>query len=278
MPFASIRGISVRYEVFGDSGPWIALSPGGRNPLEEVGSLAATLAIAGYRVVLHDRRNCGASDVVIDGDESEYEIWADDLHALLQLLGGLPAYVGGCSSGARLSLLLALRHPRAVRGLLLWRVTGGRRAAERLSEKYYGQYIKLAEQGGMAAVCESQEFRERIEERPENRKRLMNMDPQRFISVMSHWRQYFDQGSDMPVLGVREEQLQKINVPACVIPGNDKSHPREVGETLSRLLPHGELCRLELEDMDVDVCPHEEWHAEGANIAKLFTSFLSRVS
>ena len=49
-------------------------------------SLSERIAAAGYRVLLHDRRNCGASDVIIDGSESEYDIWADDLHALL---GGL---------------------------------------------------------------------------------------------------------------------------------------------------------------------------------------------
>ena len=53
------------------------------------------MANAGFRVLIHDRRNCGASDVSIDGDESEYDLWADDLHALLAQLGALPAIVGG---------------------------------------------------------------------------------------------------------------------------------------------------------------------------------------
>ena len=49
-----------------------------------------------------------------------------------------------------------------MRGLLLWRVTGGRVAAERLARQYYSEYIELAQRGGMAAVCESEYFRERI--------------------------------------------------------------------------------------------------------------------
>ena len=153
MSFANVRGVNINYKVLGDDGPWVALSPGGRRDLSGVESVAKRVADAGHRVVIFDRRNCGASDVVIAGEDSEYEIWADDLHRLLSQLGGLPAFVGGSSSGCRTSLLFALRHPEAVRGLMLWRVTGGRLACERLAEEYYGQYIAAAKQGGMAAVC-----------------------------------------------------------------------------------------------------------------------------
>jgi pimeloyl-ACP methyl ester carboxylesterase len=54
---------------------------------------------------------------------------------------GISMRSGGSSSGCRLALLLARRHPAAVRGLLLWRVTGGPYAAERLARNYYTQYI-----------------------------------------------------------------------------------------------------------------------------------------
>ena len=118
MPIANIRGVHINYQVLGEHGPWVALSPGGRRDLSGVMPLATRVAAAGYHVLLHDRRNCGASDVVIEGDESEYEIWADDLYALLTQLQALPAYVGGSSSGCRLSLLFALKYPQAVRALL----------------------------------------------------------------------------------------------------------------------------------------------------------------
>ena len=119
MPEATVRGVTINYQVLGDEGPWVALSPGGRNALDSVHSLAQRIADEKYRVVIFDRRNCGASDVVIEGKDSEYEIWADDLHDLLEQLNALPAIVCGSSSGCRLSLLFALRHPDAVSGLLL---------------------------------------------------------------------------------------------------------------------------------------------------------------
>ena len=276
MPIASIHGVNINYEIVGARGPWVALSPGGRRDLGGVRPLAELVAEAGYRVLIHDRRNCGASDVVIEGEASEYEIWADDLHELLSRLEALPAFVGGSSSGCRLSLLFALRHPEAVRALLLWRVTGGPFAAQRLAHNYYGQFIDAARQGGMAAVCETEFFRERIESNGGNRARLLAMDAQRFIDVMAHWREYFLRDADLPVIGASADDLRSISVPACVIPGNDWTHPRRAGEEASRLLPKGELHIVMPQDMEVDLYV-EAWDAKREEMAAIFTDFLKRV-
>ncbi len=129
MPVAKLRGANINYEVLGTHGPWLALSPGGRRALELVKSLAQRMADAGHRVLVHDRRNCGFSDIVIGGESSEYEIWADDLYELLSRLNALPAVLGGGSSGCRLSLLFTLKYPQAARALLLWRVSASRAGA-----------------------------------------------------------------------------------------------------------------------------------------------------
>jgi pimeloyl-ACP methyl ester carboxylesterase len=277
MPQASVRGIHIQYEVLGERGPWVTLSPGGRRGLDGVLSLGGKLAAAGYRVVLHDRRNCGASDVVIEGNDAEYEIWADDMYELLSQLKALPVFAGGSSSGCRLSLLFALRHPAAVRGLLLWRVTGGPFAVNRLANQYYGQFIEAAQQGGMAAVCETEFFAERIQSNPANRERLLKMDPAHFIDVMRRWREYFLQSADLPVIGATTEDLASIKVAACVVPGNDRTHPRRVGETAARLLPDAELHPLMGEDLDVDLAT-ETWDAKEDEMAAAFISFLNRVA
>ena len=276
MPVANVRGATINYQIVGDKGPWISLSPGGRRPIAGVRSLAERIAPAGYRVLLHDRRNCGASDVIIDGDESEYDIWADDLHALLNQLDALPAYVGGASSGCRMSILFAMRHPQATRGLLLWRLTGGRIAAEHLARQYYTDFIELAEKGGMAAVCESEFFRERIAARPENRARLMAMDPRRFIAVMSHWRTYFIEGADLPVIGATEDQLRSIRVPTCVVPGNDRIHARRAGENAGRMMPKAEVHDIMPAGPDVEEIPFEEWERREGQLATVFLDFLER--
>ena len=278
MPFAMIRGVNINYKVIGDNGPWVALSPGGRRDISGIELLATKVAGTGYRVVVFDRRNCGASDVVIEGQDSEYEIWADDVHELLLQLGALPAVIGGSSSGCRTSLLFALRHPEAVKALLLWRVTGGRFACERLAHEYYGQYIEAAQKGGMSAVCEMEHWKERIAARPENRSALIKMDAERFIAVMSRWREYFLQGADLPVIGATEAELKTIKAPACIIPGNDLTHGRQTGENLGKLLQNSEVHVLFPKHYNEALSPREEWDEKAGEMAALFADFLKRHS
>lgn len=276
MAMANIRGVSINYKVLGTSGPWVALSPGGRRDLSGIENQGQKMADLGYRVVIFDRRNTGASEVRIDGTESEYEIWADDVYELMKQRGALPAIVGGSSSGCRTSLLFALRHPEAVRALLLWRITGGRFACERLAEEYYGQFIAAAQKGGMAAVCEMAHWKERIAARPQNRDVLMNLDPARFIQVMSHWKDYFLKGIDLPVIGATEAELRSIKVPACIVPGNDLTHGRQTGETLGKLIPKSEVHILFPKHYDEPLSPREEWDAKAGEMAKLWDGFLKR--
>ena len=275
MPTLEVRGVNLRYRVLGERGPWVALTTGGRRGYDEFVPLAEKLATLGHRVLLHDRRNTGASDVLIEGDEVEEAVWADDLADLLLRLNALPAFAGGSSSGARTSILLALRHPESVRGLLLFRVTGGAFAAQRLPENYYGQFIRAAQQGGMAAVCATQQYQERIAANPANRERLMGMDPRRYIEVMRRWRDLFVAGAQLPVMGVTEAELASIRVPAVVIPGNDKTHSSESGRACARLIPGAVLHELPIRDQDVPLIPFEEWAPYEGEIARVFSEFVA---
>ncbi len=276
MPMAEINGVNINYEVLGERGPFIALSPGGRREMGNVRTLADRLARAGYRVLIHDRRNCGSSDVAFDGSRSEYEIWADDLHALLSRLNGLPAVLSGGSSGGRLALLFALKYPDAVRALLLYRITGGPFAAKRLAYQYYDQYIELVRSGGMQAVAESEHFAERIKANPKNRERLLAIDPKQFVDVMTQWRSHFVASADLPVIGVTEQQLKSIKVPTCVIPGNDKTHSHVTGNAAHRMIPGSELHDLWPGDLDIDLFPPEDWATREAEQAAIFAEFLAR--
>ncbi|MDB5406749.1 MAG: alpha/beta hydrolase family protein [Rhodospirillales bacterium] len=276
MPITTLHGVALSYRIVGDRGPFLALVSGGRRGHQELVPLAEKIAAAGFRVLLHDRRNTGASDIVIGGGASEEEIWADDLHALLAQQGALPAFVGGSSSGARLAILTCLRHPDAVRGLTLLRVTGGAFAAGRLPENYYGQFIRAAEEGGMAAVCDTEQYRERITANPANRERLLAIDPAAYIEVMSRWRSHFVSGAHHPVMGVSAEELAKIRVPVVVIPGNDKIHASTSGRAAHELIPGSELHALPITDQDVPLIPFEEWAPYEAEIAAVFVDFMRR--
>ena len=93
---------------------------------------------------------------------------------------------------------------------------------------------------------------------------------------MAHWREYFMRDADLPVIGASADDLRAIPVPACVIPGNDWTHPRRVGEAASRLLPKGELHILMPQDMAVDLYV-EAWDEKREEMAAIFTDFLKRV-
>ena len=280
MSEAIIRGVHINYEVIGNSGPWIALTPGSRRPYGELVGLSKAIAAASYRVLLHDRRNCGASDVAFDGSGSEHEVWADDLYELGKQLGAMPIYVGGSSAGARLAILFAIRHPDALRGLLLWRVTGGQEAVDRLAEDYYGQFIKIAQAGGMQAVCESEHFAECIKVRPANRDRLLQTDVGQFIKVMTTWRERFLESATLPIVGASEADLRAIKAPACLIAGNDVIHTPATARKAASLIPNSELHEDVVEKRSDDNLLKEwdrkEWRDVEPRIAAIFAAFLKR--
>jgi len=278
MPYLDVRGVKLFHEVYGDSGPWLALNSGGRHRYLEMAPLAQSIAAQGFRVLVHDRRNTGASDILIAGDESEEEIWADDLHALLMHYDALPAFVGGSSAGARLSMMLKRRHPQAVRGLLLMRVTGGEFAAGRLPRMYYGQFIDAARQGGMAAVCETEAYGERLALNPDSRTRLLAMDPQDYINVMTRWCDRFTSGPISPVMGVPEDELRAYRLPVIVVPGNDKTHSSVNGRGAAALIPESEVSPLPLQDQDVDLIAFPEWHPHLPALTAKFCDFMRRHS
>ena len=278
MPVSIVRGVNINWQVIGTAGPWVAMTTGGRRGHDEFIPLAHKIAAYGYRVMLHDRRNTGASDVLIEGDEGEEAIWTGDLYALMSQQNALPAFFSGASSGARTSILFYLRYPQAVRGLLLLRVTGGAFAAGRLPENYYGQFIRAAQQGGMAAVCAMDQWKERIAANPANRDYLMNLPAQQFIDVLTRWKDVFVAGAHHPVMGVTEDELRSIKVPTLVIPGNDKVHSSASGLTAHRLIPGSTLHRLPVEDQDVPLIPFPEWSAHEAEIAQVFADFMARAS
>ena len=277
MPIASVRGVQLNYQIFGDTGPWFAFVTGGRRGYAEFVPLAQQLGAAGCRVLLHDRRNTGASEIVIAGTDGEEEIWADDLVELLGQKKALPAFVGGTSSGARMSMLVYLRHPQTVRALILARITGGAFAAGRLPNMYYGQFIKAAQEGGMLAVCATEQYQERIAANPANRDYLMQLDPHEYIRVMQHWLDIFLSGPRAPVMGLGDAQLASIKVPVLIVPGNDQTHASGNGRAAHQLIPGSELFELPLTDQDEPVLPFSAWAEHEPALVRAFIDFMHRV-
>jgi pimeloyl-ACP methyl ester carboxylesterase len=253
MPYADINGVNIYYEEYGSGLP-VILTPGGRVDREGLRPIAALLSPK-CRVIIHDRRNCGKSDVVITGDLSEQHLWAEEMAGLLEYLGATPAYVAGGSAGSRTSLTLAVRHPEAVKGLFIWEVSGGPNSAKLMGPGYYGQYIEAARSGGMASVAETEFFAQRIADNPSNRERLLSMNVDNFCTVMQRWYDAF--AAPNPVSDLTEEQLRSIRCPIVLFEGNtpDDVHHRSAAEAVDRLGPNT--------DLRPSAWTHEEWAVIG---------------
>ncbi len=258
MPTAVVRDTHINYEVVGSHGPWMVLTPGGRSGLEAARPLATKLAGEGYRVLIHDRLNCGASDVLIADGDWEDATTADYLHELMQQLGALPALGVAMAGGNRINFFVAIRHPTALQGLMPCWPSGGRRAAEILAHDYYGQHADAARRGGMAAVAQTDYYRERIAQNPRNRDLLAAMDADVFIATMERWERTFLRSADWPTVAIPEVQLRSISVRSCIVAGltDDDIHGRHTSEGIASIIPDAEIRYLPDERRPADAGPN----------------------
>ena len=89
------------------------------SPMDSTGFAGLASALAGqYTVVTYDPRGIGNSSRQDAGQDVTPEQQADDVHRLLSVLGGAPAYVFGSSGGAVVGLALVTAHPGQVRTLV----------------------------------------------------------------------------------------------------------------------------------------------------------------
>lgn len=113
--YASVNGLDIYYEVHGAGAPLI-LIPGGLMSIAMMGPLVGSLARTRQVIAVEPQAHGHTRD--IDRPFS-YEHMADDIAALQAQLGREPADVLGFSAGANIALQVAIRHPSAVRSLVV---------------------------------------------------------------------------------------------------------------------------------------------------------------
>jgi len=288
----AVEGGIIHYEDRGRGIP-VVLTPGGMWG-GYVHRVVATELAKEFRVVTWDRRNTdGKSSIIIAGEQSEADIWADDLAALIRTLGLAPCYVGEYA-GCRTTPLLCLKHPELVKGLMLAWPSGGETPVDRLPRTMFRPYIRAAMRRGMQGVVDTnfpagRDARadqpveiDAYKQNPGNRDRLLAMQPLHFIRQMAYWEAFFNTSADLPVAGCRatEEDWKSITVPAVVTGGVDPIHPTAAAQRIHRLLPN---CRYH-----EPVVTEQEWNGifgkvpypkvadlQGARIAPVWREFIS---
>src|ERR1700757_4985685 len=176
-----VNGGNVVYEILGDSDDLIVLTPGGRfsKEIDGLRPLAEALVKGGYRVLLWDRPNCGASDVQFYG-QSESHMRAQTLHGLVTKLDIGPCILAGGSGGARDSMLTTMLYPEIVQKLVVWNIVGGGYGTFLLGCFYIVPSILAVRGTGMAGVTRVGEWKERIAQNPANLDRLTSFDADEF--------------------------------------------------------------------------------------------------
>lgn len=234
-----INGGNVVYEILGQTGDFIALTPGGRysKDIEGLRPLAEELVKGGYRVLLWDRPNCGKSDLQFYG-QSESHMRAATLHGLITGLGIGPCIIAGGSGGARDSILTTILYPEIATKLVVWNIVGGVYGSFVLGSYYLIPSILAVRGLGIKGLLHVDEWKERIAENPANKERILAMDPDDFLRVILRWLNAFVPKPGQAIPGVDDEFFGDIKVPTLIIRGgeNDWDHPKRTSLEVSCLI------------------------------------------
>ena len=128
----------------------------------------------------------------------------------------------------------------------------------------------------MEAVCATEQFQERFKENPANLEKMMAMDVDDFVELMSNWMSLFEEVAHFQAMGVTECQLRAINAPTIIIPGNDLTHSSTSAKVAHQLINGSELHQLPVTDQDEPVIPFTKWGHLEREIAETFTEFMDR--
>ncbi len=110
-----VPGARLYYEVRG-AGPLLMLVG---HPMGTAGFAAIALLLAKhFTVVTYDPRGFPRSTIDDRDQDAEPDLLADDVHQVLEAVGGGPAYVFGSSGGAVTGLALVARYPEDVQTLV----------------------------------------------------------------------------------------------------------------------------------------------------------------
>jgi pimeloyl-ACP methyl ester carboxylesterase len=215
------RDMTLNVEIYNPQGSIpLIVTPGGMGDIEGFGGFAKNLAAASsdLKVVIMDRRNLGRSEVSFVNAEPLSGEEAEDLHVLLQRLDIDSAIFYGMSSGSRSNMVLAERYPEQVDALIIAPLTGGPVAAQRLSEEYFLSFLRDDSLTSMEAVAQTPLWKGYMERNSaELQKIFMDQDIDDFLGTMKMTGEYLASFHAKTTLGMTDEQLMALNVPATLI-------------------------------------------------------------
>ena len=257
MPTVSIDGIATRYEIRGSGPALLMFSPGGFDATIEAwasrGAYAQTKPVEHlsrkYSCILFDRRESGGS-----GGQVERITWSHYVaqgRGLLEHLDIPRAHLMGGCMGCSPVLAFAAAHPESVISMVLYWPAGGPRY--RLSSRQrFAEHLAFAHSQGLQAVVALARESGRmfgadprvgpwaavIRNDPEFAARYAAQDLAAYERIVTGMeRSLFDRDTTP---GAEPEELMRLEVPALIIPGNDRSHATSAARYLEECLPRAQ--------------------------------------
>lgn len=240
---------------------WVEVGDGTRIAVVEAGAGEPLLLIPGLgyaawsfdrqvsalsssaRVLAMDNRGTGASDK--PGGSYLIDLMAADAYSVLKQSGALPATVVGTSMGGYIALTLALRHPHAVKSLVLTATTSGGPGSHGVPEATLKRWAEAASLGaeGFARATMPLSFAPGWGE----------ANPAEYDEVLklrlgsptpaAAWRSQFDACAEFLRAGLPDG---RIDQPTTIVHGTaDRVVPYENAAHLARRLPHASVRTME---------------------------------
>jgi pimeloyl-ACP methyl ester carboxylesterase len=272
MASATIDGIYTRYEVYGSGPPVLMFSPGGFDATVEKWTTQGIYVqirpiehlSKRFTCIAFDRRESGAS-----GGRLEAISWAHYVAQAKGLLDHLHisrAHIMGACMGCSPALAFAVANPAATLSLLLYWPVGG--PHYRISSHArFAEHMEFMRRQGFKGVtslvqAEGKPFNQDPRGGPwatvikgdaEFARVYQNQEPERYLSFLGTMRnQLFDRDT---APGARPEDLLRVDAPALIVPGRDKTHATSAARYLEECLPRAEYWDVTVADQTATTVP-----------------------
>lgn len=272
MAIAVIDGITTRYEVVGSGPPVLMFSPGGFDATLEKWSTQGVYArirpiehlSRKYTCIAFDRRESGES-----GGRVEHITWAHyvaQAKGLLDHLGIQRAHVMGACMGCCPAVAFAVAYPEATSSLVLYWPVGG--ALYRINGHLrFAEHLAYVQQHGLEGVvslvtAEGKTFNQDprgglwasvVRRDPAFAQSYASQDLERYTRLVAATMETLIDRDTAP--GAAPEDLLRLDIPALVVPGHDKSHATSAARYLEECLPRAEYWDVAVENQTEKTAP-----------------------
>jgi pimeloyl-ACP methyl ester carboxylesterase len=272
MSTATIDGIHTRFEVIGSGPPLLMMSPGGFDATIEKWRTQGVYTRLNlldhlprhFTCIVYDRRESGQS-----GGRLERITWAHYVAQAKGLLDHLRiprAHVMGACMGCSPAMAFAVAHAEATTGLVLYwpvggahyRINGHARVAEHLT------YVEQHGLHGLVSLVSAERKTYNQDPRGGFWASVIQRDP---VFATEYMRRSVDEYKKIVVAtrdtlfdrdtspGAEPEELFRVDIPALIVPGRDKSHATSAARYLEECLPRAEYWDIAVDDQTEETVP-----------------------